>query len=113
MIRWPNVGEQLAHRLRRWPNSKPTFGQRLMLTVVPVTLPRRHTTWNPRGIGVENWWTRRPTSSTKNPGVFHVDFFMCKPIIGVDLQVDIKRSLRLIFYHMYRGNRGTVNHGAQ
>ena len=24
MRRWPNVGVLLAHRLRRWPNSKPT-----------------------------------------------------------------------------------------
>ena len=39
------------------------------------------------------------TCSTKNPGVFHVNFFMC--IIGVDLHVDIKWSLSLIFFHMY------------
>ena len=30
MRRWLNVGLLLAHRLRRWPNSKPTLGQRLM-----------------------------------------------------------------------------------
>ena len=30
MRRYPNVGLLLAHRLRRWPNSKPTLGQRLM-----------------------------------------------------------------------------------
>ena len=30
MIRWPNVGVLLAHRLRRWVNSKPTLTQRLM-----------------------------------------------------------------------------------
>ena len=32
----------------------------------------------------------------KNPGVFHVDFFMC--IIGVDLHMDIKWSLSFIFF---------------
>ena len=31
MRHWLNVGFLLAHRLRRWPNSKPTLGQRLML----------------------------------------------------------------------------------
>ena len=30
MRRRPNVGLLLAHRLRRWPNSKPTLAQRLM-----------------------------------------------------------------------------------
>ena len=30
MRRWPNVRFLLAQRLRRFPNSKPTFGQRLM-----------------------------------------------------------------------------------
>ena len=30
MRRWPSVGLLLAHRLRRWPNSNPTFGQRLI-----------------------------------------------------------------------------------
>ena len=30
MRRWPNVGLLLAHRLRRWPYSKPTLGQRVM-----------------------------------------------------------------------------------
>ena len=29
MRRWANVGLLLAHRLRRWPNSKPTLAQRL------------------------------------------------------------------------------------
>ena len=28
--RLPNVGLLLAHRLRRWPYSKPTLGQRLV-----------------------------------------------------------------------------------
>ena len=27
---WPNVGILLAHRLRRWPDSKPALGQILM-----------------------------------------------------------------------------------
>ena len=27
MRRWPNVGLPLAHRLRRWFSSEPTFGQ--------------------------------------------------------------------------------------
>ena len=36
------------------------------------------------------------TCSTKNPGVFHVDLFMC--IIGVYLHLDIKWSLSLIFF---------------
>ena len=27
---WLNVGLLLVHRLRRWPNSKPTLGQRLI-----------------------------------------------------------------------------------
>ena len=35
MGRLPNVGLLLAHRLRRWPNSKPTLAQRLMLDVWP------------------------------------------------------------------------------
>ena len=26
-IRSPNVGLMLGHRLRRWPNSKPTLGR--------------------------------------------------------------------------------------
>ena len=30
MIRRTNVGLLLAHRLRRWPNSNPTLGRRLM-----------------------------------------------------------------------------------
>ena len=30
MRRCPNVGLLLTHRLRRWPNSKPKLGQRLM-----------------------------------------------------------------------------------
>ena len=30
MIRLPNVILLLAHRPRRWPNSKPTLGQRLL-----------------------------------------------------------------------------------
>ena len=30
MRRLPNVGLLLAHRLRRWPNSQPTLGQRLI-----------------------------------------------------------------------------------
>ena len=30
MRRWPNVGLLLAHRLRRWPNSKPALDQRLV-----------------------------------------------------------------------------------
>ena len=30
--RLPNVGLPLAHRLRRWPNSKPTLVQRLMFS---------------------------------------------------------------------------------
>ena len=38
----------------------------------------------PRVIEVENWRTR----DTKNPGVFHVDLFMC--IIGVYLHMDFK-----------------------
>ena len=50
------------------------------------TLPSRHTTWNPRIIGVENWWTRVPLKIGGH--VFHVDLFMC--IISVDLHVDIK-----------------------
>ena len=25
--RWPNVGLLLAHRLRRWPDGKPTLAQ--------------------------------------------------------------------------------------
>ena len=28
--RWPNAGLLLAHRLQRWPVSKPTLAQRLM-----------------------------------------------------------------------------------
>ena len=34
MSRWLNVGSLLARRLRRWPNNKPTLGQRLMLAGV-------------------------------------------------------------------------------
>ena len=30
MRRWPNVGSLLAHRPRRWSNSKSTMAQRLM-----------------------------------------------------------------------------------
>ena len=30
MRRWPNVGLLLGQRRRRWANSKPTLGQRLM-----------------------------------------------------------------------------------
>ena len=30
MRRWPNVDLLLAHRPRRWPNSKPAMDQRLM-----------------------------------------------------------------------------------
>ena len=30
IIHWPNVGLLLAHRLRRWPNSKPALVQPLM-----------------------------------------------------------------------------------
>ena len=37
MRRWPNVGLPLAHRLRRWLNSKPTLGQRLMFAGIPDT----------------------------------------------------------------------------
>ena len=33
MRRWANVGLLLAHRLRRWPKSKPTLAQRLMISV--------------------------------------------------------------------------------
>ena len=36
MIRCPNVGLLLAHRLRRWPNSKPMLGQRVMFAVYAV-----------------------------------------------------------------------------
>ena len=25
--RWPNVGQTLAHRLRRWPNIQPALGE--------------------------------------------------------------------------------------
>ena len=32
MRRWPNVGLLLGHRRRRWANSEPTVGQRLMFT---------------------------------------------------------------------------------
>ena len=32
MRRWHNVGLSLGQRRRQWANSKPTFGQRLMLT---------------------------------------------------------------------------------
>ena len=28
--RWPNVGLLFAHRLRSWPNGKPTMGQRVV-----------------------------------------------------------------------------------
>ena len=31
MRRWPDVGLLLVHRLRRWPNRKPTLAQRLMV----------------------------------------------------------------------------------
>ena len=31
MIRWPKVGLLLGQRRRRWANSKPTLGQRLVL----------------------------------------------------------------------------------
>ena len=43
MRRWPNVGLLLTHRPRRWPNSKPTMGQRFMFAgraqIVNSTLP--------------------------------------------------------------------------
>ena len=52
MRRWTNVGLLLAHRLRRWPNSKPMLGQRLMFAGLDMssqsfspsvqTLVRRH-----------------------------------------------------------------------
>ena len=38
MRRWANAGLLLAHRLQRWPNSKPTLTQRLIFAgVFPVT----------------------------------------------------------------------------
>ena len=39
MRHWPNVDLLLAHRLRRWPNSKPTLGQRLMFAGVQYKEP--------------------------------------------------------------------------
>ena len=36
MRRWANVGSLLGHRRRRWPNSKPTLGQRLIFCRVAV-----------------------------------------------------------------------------
>ena len=38
MRRWANAGLLLAHRLRRWPNSKPTLAQRLMFAGLPLVL---------------------------------------------------------------------------
>ena len=40
----PNVGLLLAHRLRRWANSKPTLGQRLMFAGMAYRLddPNQH-----------------------------------------------------------------------
>ena len=38
MRRWPNFGLLLAHRLRRWSNSKPTLGQRLMFAGYTVSI---------------------------------------------------------------------------
>ena len=35
--RWPNVGLLLGQRRRRWANSKPTLGQRLMFAGLHVT----------------------------------------------------------------------------
>ena len=32
----------LAHRLRRWPNIKPTFGQRLVLAGIIVLFQKTH-----------------------------------------------------------------------
>ena len=32
MRRWSSIGLLLNHRLRRWPNSKPTLGQSLMIS---------------------------------------------------------------------------------
>ena len=37
MSRRPDVGLVLTHRLRRWPNSEPTLGQRLTFAVNTVT----------------------------------------------------------------------------
>ena len=36
MRRWPNIGLLLIHRLRRWPNGKPTLGQRLKFAGIVV-----------------------------------------------------------------------------
>ena len=36
MRRWPTVGLLLTHRLRRWPNGKPTLGQRLMFAGISL-----------------------------------------------------------------------------
>ena len=33
--RWSNFGLLLAHRLRRWPNSKPMLGQSLLFAASP------------------------------------------------------------------------------
>ena len=34
--RCPNVGLLLGHRLRRWPYTKPTLGQRFIFAVHPL-----------------------------------------------------------------------------
>ena len=36
MRRRPNVGLLSGHRLRRWPNNKPTLGRRLIFAGVVV-----------------------------------------------------------------------------
>ena len=38
MIHWPNVGLLFAHRLRRWLNSKPRLGQRLIFAGYAVNV---------------------------------------------------------------------------
>ena len=35
MRRWPKFGLLLAHRLRRWPNSKTMLGQSILLAASP------------------------------------------------------------------------------
>ena len=71
-------------------------GYNLAVVYIPVILlPSRHTTWNPRLIGEKNWWTRVPLKIQ----VYSTWISSCVgPIIGVDLHVDIKWRLSLIFF---------------
>ena len=57
MRRWPNIGLLLAHRLRRWANSKPALGQRLMVAGYSPTVSLSITqqwNWPPR-LGFCSW----------------------------------------------------------